>query len=75
MFHKPMLGRRAAPAGTERSGLPAACVKLIAGKREHFTGPMGQSRDSDLAVWAGETGPFFGHKTHYGVRGRLVRLA
>ena len=31
-------GDGAAPAGAERSGLPVACVKLIAGKREHFLG-------------------------------------
>ena len=35
-------GDGAAPASAERSGLPVACVKLIAGKREHFLGRWGK---------------------------------
>ena len=35
-------GDGAAPAGAERSGLPVACIKLIAGKREHFLGRWGK---------------------------------
>ena len=34
-------GDGAAPASAKRSGLPVACVKLIAGKREHFLGLTG----------------------------------
>ena len=65
-------GDGAAPAGTERSGLPVACVKLIAGKREHFLGRWGKVGIPTL-LCGRRNGPVFWAQTRmYGVRGGVT---